>query len=191
MSIVKKGIDSLSGASDVQKTADRAREDTKKSLARALKELSPENIAQLAQIFLPEILAAGNPQFQSQNQALLGSQFSRGLGESEFGLTQEAGLRASQINNALLQSFGQGQALAGQRAGLESTIVGPGFGQAAAIQASKPSLQSALDPKFAGAAQAARSGGNQRQGVQAQDFGSNFSSSPQGGIGQGGGFQVK
>jgi len=92
----------------------QARKDARNSRSRmtqlmkeALAAMSPEAIADLQKQFLPQIMAAGNPIFQSQIEGLRSTQGERGLLESGFGLAQEQGLRGQQANAAVQQSFEQ------------------------------------------------------------------------------------
>ena len=122
----------------------QARKDARNSRSRitqlmkeALAAMNPEAIADLQKGFLPNILAAGNPIFQQQIQDLRSTQGQRGLLESGFGLAQEQGLRGTQANAAVQQSFeqaiSQGRANANVIAGfgpLQASVGnGPNFTQ--------------------------------------------------------------
>ena len=98
--------------------AKQQRKDTKAAVRAALEQLSPEAIAQLTQVFLPQIMSRISPQLQSQVQGLSANLGQRGLQESGVGANAEAGLRAAAINNASQQAFQNAFGLAGQRAGV-------------------------------------------------------------------------
>lgn len=89
-------------------------------IMNALRELSPQNIQALSQMFLPQLQAQAFAGGQTAIAGLKRSQARRGLGGSNIALTQEAGLRANLLNNVLAQAFQGGVGLAGQRAGLWS-----------------------------------------------------------------------
>ncbi len=121
----------------------QARKDARNSRSRitqlmkeALAAMNPEAIAELQKGFLPNIMAAGNPIFQQQIQDLRSTQGQRGLLESGFGLAQEQGLRGTQANAAVEQSFTQ--AIDQGRANA-NTILGFG-GLQAGLQGSGPNF---------------------------------------------------
>jgi hypothetical protein len=86
-------------------------------IAQALAQLSPEQIAQLTQEFLPEIAAITAPQAQAAQHNLNQRAAGAGLQGSPFTQTASAGLQGQVINQNAALAFQQAMGLAGQRAG--------------------------------------------------------------------------
>lgn len=100
-----------------QKKSEQSNWDHQKALIyNALAQLTPENIQQLTQVFLPHIQSAQAMQAQTALHGLMRNQARSGLAGSRIGASQILGLQANQGNNALQQAFAQAMGLAGQRA---------------------------------------------------------------------------
>lgn len=85
---------------------------------QALQQLSPENISQLMQAFLPHIMAAQAPIAQTALHTLQRTQAQKGIAGSRISGSQQLGLQSSLANQAQQQAFQQAFGLAGQRAGV-------------------------------------------------------------------------
>lgn len=86
-------------------------------IRQALAQLSPQQIQQLTQQFLPEIMSVQGPLMQSQIAQFNEAAGQRGLGTAPITGAQETALRASGINSATQQAFERAMGLAGARAG--------------------------------------------------------------------------
>jgi hypothetical protein len=86
-------------------------------IMQALAQLSPENIAQLQRMFLPQIMANQAASGQTAMHALQRIQANKGIAQSPISASQQLGLAANQGNFAQQQAFQQAFGLAQQRAG--------------------------------------------------------------------------
>ena len=95
-----------------------SKKDINRLINQSLAQLTPEAIFKAAKQFLPDIMSFLGPLSQTAIQGLRSRQGAQGLFDSNFGQTQELGLRGQQSLGASQQAFGQAFQLQNARAQL-------------------------------------------------------------------------
>lgn len=130
-------LGSILGSKSQKKSENTNYKRQQQMIAQALQQLSPANIAQLSQMFMPQIMAS---QFGIGQTAMHGLQRTlarQGLSQSGIAPSRQLGLSAYLGNQAQQQAFQGALGLAGQRASIFSqqpSQTQPNYNMAAGFQ---------------------------------------------------------